>query len=83
MSNTQTSSQHEQNRSEGYMHYFGGRQRVQTNTHQQRSAVGDTISPKIFTAAIEEGGFKKLNLEKNGVTAQHATERKNVTHYII
>ena len=28
---------------------------------------GDTISPKIFTAAIEEEVFKKLNLEKNGV----------------
>ena len=28
---------------------------------------GDTISPKIFTAAIEEEVFKRLNLEKNGV----------------
>ena len=28
---------------------------------------GDTISPKIFTAAIEGEVFKKLNLEKNGV----------------
>ena len=29
--------------------------------------VGDIISPKIFTAAIEEEVFKRLNLEKNGV----------------
>ena len=28
---------------------------------------GDTISPKIFTAAIEEEVYKKLNLEKNGI----------------
>ena len=28
---------------------------------------GDTISPKIFTAAMEEEVLKKLNLEKNGV----------------
>ena len=28
---------------------------------------GDTISPKIFTTAIEEEVFKTLNLEKNGV----------------
>ena len=28
---------------------------------------GETISPKIFTAAIEEEVFKKLNLEKKGI----------------
>ena len=28
---------------------------------------GDTIQPKIFTSAIEEEVFKRLNLEKNGI----------------
>ena len=30
---------------------------------------GDTISHKIFTGAIEEEVFKRLNLEKNGANA--------------